>query len=255
MGDIVSERDLIKKYSDSGKLLHLAKTPIADKDKCFIKSYPQLYAIGFNAGGRPDGLWVSRGSAWIEKAKELDNPKFPVCCYIYNVSTCDDARILHVGDEEQFLEFDKNFPSYWINLDYFEVDFIDYLNGHAIRAERKYKLDLDKLRKRGGETIRDVMVSNNIIFNTAESALAGCEFYKRVKIPIERFKYKDWAAVAEKYQGIVFDTWNIADPQMKYLWFQSLDVASGCIWDVSAISNIDLLYNKISMDTWQRFKK
>lgn len=240
----LSEDALISKYSRDDILLHMAKTPIGGR---LINKHGQLFALGFNAGGRPDGLWISQGSTWLTKAKELDNPKFPMCCYIYKMSLKDSARILRIGTEDDFIRFDNEFPSYWLNLDYFEVDFIDYLNGAHIHCLRKYKLDLSKLRKKAGETIRDTLITNNIIFDDADSAKKNCEFYNNVDI--ERFKYKDWAAVAEKYQGVIFETWETM--HMRYLWYQSLDVASGCVWDTSAIEDITLLYKKIDNDTWE----
>lgn len=247
----LSEEDLIDTYRDSDCLFHLAKTPIIDKDKKLIKTHPQLYALGFNSGGRPDGFWISRGSSWLETAKEIDNPKFPVCCYIYKV-VLDKRNILVINNAEEFHKFDKEFPNYWINMDYFEVDFVDYLTDKKVRVAKKHKLVLGNLRKKPGESLKEMLVNNNIIFLTPEDALAGCQFYNTVDIPIERFRYKDWAAVAEKYQGIIFEFWDIHDrDMMSILWFQSLDVASGCIWDASAIQDLTLSYHKIDASTWE----
>jgi hypothetical protein len=248
----ITEEQLIKKYTHDPILFHLAKTPIANKDKCLIKSHPQLFALGFNAGGRPDGLWVSRGSSWIAKAHELQNPKFPVCCYIYEVNFKPDAKILYVKTAEDFQRFDEQFPSYWINLDYFEVDFVDYINGKKIKRARKHTLNLKKLRKRAGESIKETLLNNNIIFENTSSAIEHCKFYNEVKIDIERFKYKDWDAISKDYHGVIFESWDLNDKTaMKYLWFQSLDVASGCIWDVQAIDSITLTYHKIDATTWE----
>lgn len=247
----ITEDALIEKYAQSKILMHLAKTPIVENCKKIIKSHPQLYAMGFNSGGRPDGLWLSRGSGWIAAAKELDNPKFPVCCYIYEVRINPHARILVINNQQEYEKFDKEFPNYWLNMDYFEVDFVDYLTDKTVRSPKKYKLILDHLRKKSGETMKEILINNNIIFTTPEAAVAGCEFYRTTDLPIERFRYKDWAAVAEKYQGIIFGYWDIDDAfMMSKLWFQSLDVASGCIWDATAIQEIELLYHKIDAATW-----
>jgi hypothetical protein len=247
----ISEKDLIKKYKNKTTLLHLAKTPIAN-DKCLIRSYPQLYALGFNVGGRPDGLWISRGAAWLEKARELENPQFPMCCYIYQIKIKPSANILNIKNESDFLRFDAEFPSYWINSDYFEIDFVDYVSGNKVHSRRRYNLDLNKLRKKSKESLKDILINNKIIFLSPEDAMTHCEFYRNVKIPIERFKYKDWAIIAEKYQGIIFNEWETNHAKtMNYLWFQSLDVASGCIWDVNSIDSMDLKYNKIDADKWE----
>lgn len=234
-------------------LYHLAKTPIADKNKHLVKDYPQMYAIGFNAGGRPDGLWISYGNTWISKSKELDNPKFPLCCYIYKVILTSDVNILHIETQEDFEKFDKDFPSYWLNMDYFTVDFTDYTTGEIIFNEKKHKLILSKLRKKPGESVYETLLNNKIIFNDISSALSYCDFYKSTKIPIERFKYKDWSKVALKYQGIIFESWG-QEYMMNYLWFQSLDVPSGCIWDSNALAALELAYHKITADTWKQIK-
>lgn len=251
----ISEDDLIDTRFDDSTLLHLAKTPIADKDKHLVQSHDQLYALGFNAGGRPDGLWLSQGSTWLKKAKELNNPKFPVCCYIYSVVLKTDAKLLYIRNDDDFVKFDEQFPSYWLNMDYFTLDFTDYVTGKLVTSEKKYQLNLDKLRKRSGESFRSILINNNIIFTSAERARKGCAFYKKTKMLIERFKYKDWKEVASKYQGIVFDNWNFQRVKsMEYFWFQSLDVSSSCIWDISCIQDLKLLYNKIDSSTWKEIK-
>jgi hypothetical protein len=157
-----------------------------------------------------------------------------------------------VKTSEDFQRLDEQFPSYWINLDYFEVDFVDYLSGKKIKRARKHALNLKKLRKKTGESIKDILLGNNIIFETADAAIEHCKFYNEVRIDIERFKYKDWAAIAKDYHGVIFETWDLSDKSaMKYLWFQSLDVASGCVWEVAAIDSITLKYHKIDTTNWE----
>lgn len=51
--------------------------------------------------------------------------------------------------------------------------------------------------------------------------------------------YIDWVAVAERYQGIVISPYcwekRLADGMM---WYYGWDCASGCIWDLSAVSMV-----------------
>jgi hypothetical protein len=242
---MISDDDLI--HECKPVLIHLAKARI---DPCVHTRLSQLYAMGFNAGGRPDGLWLSEGSAWLKKVHELRNPKYPLCCYIYEAVLKPDARILRVRTDEDFAAFDARFPSYWLNMDYFTLDFVDYTTNKSVVAHKKYQLDLNKLRRRPGESMRDTLIGNNIIFTSAEAARNGCDFYAKTPLPIERFKYKDWNTVASEYQGVVFEDWHLARAAISYLWFQSLDVSSGCIWDASCISRLNLLYSK-SGDTWE----
>lgn len=247
----ISEEDLIKKYKKSNKLFHLAKTPINDKNKSLIKIHPQLLVMGYNAGGRPDGLWISKGTTWLSTAKSISNPKYPTCCYLYEIVLKQSANILEINSQSDYEKFNKEFPDYWINMDYFEVDFLDYLHNKPIKTVKRYKLVLSKLRKKPGEKLRDTLIQNNIIFTNSTDAWSKCEFYRTIGIPIERFKFKDWSAVAAKYQGIMFNIWDINNKKLMYdLWFQSLDVASGCIWDITAIENVKLLYHKNDKSTW-----
>ena len=51
--------------------------------------------------------------------------------------------------------------------------------------------------------------------------------------------YIKWANVAKKWDGIEFPKylWRVGLP-MKYLWYSTLDVASGCVWNTNSILNV-----------------
>jgi hypothetical protein len=248
-GISLGDNELIKKYSESEIFTHLSKTLIAEETR-LLKTHPQLYAMGFNIGGRPDGLWFSKGSDWLKIARDLNNPRFPMCCYFYELTINPGAEIATIDTFEDFEQFDKKFPSYWINYDYFEVVFTDYLTGKKISQPRLYNLELDKLRKKGNN-FKEILLNNNIIFTNPDDAAQMCKFYKFVDMPVERFKYKDWNVISKTHSGVLFNIWDISDERlMKYMWYQSLDVASGCIWDTSAISGLKLLCDKIDSGIW-----
>ena len=44
----------------------------------------------------------------------------------------------------------------------------------------------------------------------------------------------DWSLVAKDYSGIEFNPYHYALSR-KYMWYYSIDVASGCIWDKGAL--------------------
>lgn len=214
-----TDDQLIEKYKSSPVYLHLAKTQLGRPAGAL-----QTFAYGFNAGGRPDGLWFARGSLWLQKARELDNPKFPLCCNVYGVDISR-SKILRLG-ASNFAAFDAETPDYWLNMDYFALDFVDNVTGeHVVKAKRA-TVNSDQLRRRPGANIYQVLIDNNIIFDNIDAARAHCEFYTRVD-PV-RYKYKNWAHVARRYAGIIFEDLSIMP---NYLWCQSLDVASGCVWD------------------------
>lgn len=244
---MISETDIPQLLAD--KVIHLAKTPMVSQPNTPIQ---QMYVLGYNAGGRPDGFWFSNGSDWFAKAAELANPLFPLCCYIYHVEL--DYKSILTINSSNFEAFDKEFPSWWLNMDYYEIDFLDYLTKVETRAHRRRHLNVNKLRRHPGESFKETLLANGVIFDNAESAKTNCAYYRRDGIVMDRYRYKDWNAVAAKYKGVIFQ-WDASSPEMKYLWWQSLDVSSGCIWDMSAISSTRLLYNKISESQWQKNDK
>jgi hypothetical protein len=249
----VTENILVDKYQNDTRLLHLAKTPLMDKlHKTSLINSRQLYIRGFNLAGRPEGLWLAYGSSWLKKTTQLDNPAFPPCCYFYEVKLKPDAKLITIGNDEDFEKFDQNTPNYWVNMDYFNLDTIDYITHKPITSHKKYNFDINKINRAGGQTLRDSLIKNNIIFADKDAAIKHCEFYKTSGIKVDRFKYKDWALIAQDYDGIVFDHRSEhGTASMKYLWFQSLDVTSTCVWNNSCIEKINLLCHKIDASTWK----
>lgn len=248
----IQHGSLVAKYQHSTTLMHLAKTPITDKDKHLLIDHPQNYVFGYNTSGRPDGFWVSKGSTWLGFATTLGNPDFPPCCYLYKVNTVAKAKILWIRSDADFKRFDRTFPSYWLNLDYFDIDFTDYLTSERVFAPASKKFVWANIDKKPGESVYDILLRNGLIFKTEKAAKAGCEFYKKTKIPLERLKYKDWGAIAKKYQGVFFDHYDQNNKLlMNYIWYQTLDAPSGCIWDASAVKSLDLMYYKREANIWR----
>jgi hypothetical protein len=60
------------------------------------------------------------------------------------------------------------------------------------------------------------------------------------------FIYIDWNFVSKDYGGIEFNPYLKEDYDiMDYIWYSSIDVSSGCIWNLSyIISNTELVYEK-----------
>lgn len=227
--DQITQKELFQRYKKSTRWLHLARNPIGA-----AQSSMQVYIMGFNISGRPEGLWIARGANWLSVVDVINNPRFPVCCYLYGINMVRRPvkPIIHLRSEADYIKFDAKQPSYWLNLDYFDFEFLDRVTGKVISTDRKYKLVFNRLRRLSAdEPIRNTLLRNNIIFTTARAARAGCTAYREMGIPTERFKYKDWNLISQKYSGIVFDYWSTSSPMIKYIWYQSLDTASGCLWD------------------------
>lgn len=61
--------------------------------------------------------------------------------------------------------------------------------------------------------------------------------------PDDSFKYIDWPRVAQEYSGIEICPYVYAK-RLTLLWYYGWDVASGCIWDPSAITKIERVQSK-----------
>jgi hypothetical protein len=48
----------------------------------------------------------------------------------------------------------------------------------------------------------------------------------------------NWEKVAREYRGIIIKNY-IPEARMKYPWFYTWDVASGCVWDASAVKQVN----------------
>jgi hypothetical protein len=55
-----------------------------------------------------------------------------------------------------------------------------------------------------------------------------------------RRDYIDWARVADEYDGIIIAPYNW-DRRMRLNWYYGWDVASGCLWNASAVESIEAL--------------
>lgn len=53
----------------------------------------------------------------------------------------------------------------------------------------------------------------------------------------------NWKKVAEDYKGIEIIPYR-PDYKHTYMWYNMWDLASGCIWDLSAIKNYKIIYNE-----------
>lgn len=242
--------DLILVLKSSDSLYHLAKTPILSKDTSLLRRFPQLYVYGYNVGGRPEGLWAAKGATWLEFVGELCSTSFPLCCHLYDIRISSGARILHITNGTDLRKFDKQFPSYWLNLDYFSLDFRDYLTGKPIVSPARHVFSPAKLRRNQNHTWLETLIDNKIVFRTKAEARAGCQFYRDTSFPLERFKYKNWDEVSKVYEGASFAYDRKDKDMMHYFWYQSLDIPSMCVWDVNRIQAIIPAYSKNARGLW-----
>ncbi len=250
---MLSDDELIKHYAKQrpATFIHLARTPILDKSKHIVVTAKQLYVNDFNITGRPNGLWMALGSYWIKKVKGFNNPQYPLCCYIYEIVFKNSARPLVIKNDADFIEFDNEIDSYWLNMDYFGITFDDRITKESFVSTKLYPFNFNSLRKKDGETFWTIFINNNIIFTDPKTAKKHCAFYKNKK-NMEQFKFKNWAHVASKYDYIMFQNWSVKNREsMKYFWYQTLDASTGCILNSDAIKDVKLTHHKVDATSWR----
>ena len=90
----------------------------------------------------------------------------------------------------------------------------------------------------------DIRVNLNsmLVIRTMEELLAFEQKYSAVNSPFgPGFKVIDWGAVANDYAGIEICPYHY-DARFSSDWYYGWDVASGCIWDSSALVTVSEVY-------------
>ncbi len=95
------------------------------------------------------------------------------------------------------------------------------------------------------------MIANQIYLGYEPKACAKfIKKYEDIFWIIEKIKHKRWDAFARNYSGIIFHTYQ--NEANEYLWFDSLDIASGCIWRPEGVVNMKLYAVKVGRDSWNQ---
>ena len=208
------------------KFTHLSKTLL----KYIPKHTKQGPTLGFSVGGRPNGMWVARGYEWVNFTRGLGNKHFPSCCYFYDIYV-DASRLCHITPDN-FDQFDEQVGNYWLNMDYYDIDVVDYYQGEHIVWHKKIHTAADE---------------ENKVFWTREDALK-CEFYSVDPTRLDRFRFKNWGEIHA--DGVAFEFDQNSDAYY-YIWYQNLEVSCACIWNMKAISSYKLMYEKIKGE-WKK---
>lgn len=251
MQKMITDEELIEKYrKNPSKFVHLARMPIIDNSKHTVETYAQTGVHSFNLTGRPNGLWFAPGNNWLTTIDGLNNPQYTLCCYLYEINFKPTARGLTIANDTDFKAFDKEIPSYWLNVDYFNIVFYDELNSKRYPTTAVNQFNFGQLLKKDNDSYWDIFVRNKIIFEDAVSAKENCAFYKQLGEDIEKFKYKDWSTVGQKYDYVLFENWHLEGERAKYLWYHSLSATSGCVLNADCIKKVKLAYTKKEKTRW-----
>lgn len=221
-------RDLIKR-SKKKFYTHLSHTPL----KKLEVSY-QEFITGFNAGGRPEGIWFSNGSSWLDfliqnegKLKE----QFKPCCYFYDIVLGD--KILKVNTAAKLAKLNKDFKNYWHN-------------GTKLIRGRKYIHDLpftQEGRAMGVKRDFNALERRGAVVTSAQDLKEDIKDQFGINAKknfIEFYKFIRWDLVAKKYNGVEFIPY-FRNYRKKWFWYWSLDAPSGCIWNPKGIKSIHLM--------------
>lgn len=233
--------------------VHLSNEPIGKLTKT-----QQLYMLdGINFAGRPAGLWITHRDEWLTFRQSRD---WSSCCYLYDVNTNMD-QLLVINNATDFKKFDKKYSNYWPNLDYFNFIFTSYTSEgkrdgpqiimNGIRNARN-EFDAAEFHD-DNESLYDSQLRLRMIFTTAEDAIRGCKQYSDNPKWIEFFRCKNWEEITLDYSGIVFNNWADNHEGMKYFWYQSIELSSGCIWNPAAVKEIIPSMIKKTPTDWEDF--
>jgi hypothetical protein len=224
----ITKEKLYLKYNNETipSFIHLSNS-----DKIVSMMHPQLYVFGQNGGGKPAGVWIAHGACWLKYIDQSTTIKKYLYAYDLELNV---KKIMFVNNEN-FNQFDALVPDYWVNFNLFNVDISGALQGGP-------GINFDKLNKNSNDTLWDILINNNIIFDSKVNAIAKCDFYAKMDAAeVDLYKYKNWAWLAKNYDGVYFD-FNVNSVGYKYYWFKTIDVSSGCIWNISNITKINKVY-------------
>lgn len=214
-------------------------SPIKIKD---IYDTDQTLIDKFNLGGRPNGMWYSIGGNWLKfliDNEAILNEKFAPCCFIYKLNI-DYKHILKIKNPDRF-----KYKHYWLEPK-------QIVRGAKRLKELSNKTALKKLFTRSssiGTNLYLNLIKKKKIYadyNEVKEILYYDHNINASKKEINYYKYPRWDLIATQYDGVEFPNFKAT---YKYFWYDSIDVSSGCIWNIDAIKSFELLAIK-KKDLW-----
>jgi len=197
---------------------HLSKTKL-DKFE-IIKQKPRSM--------KPNGLWYSTNKWIIHDIHSDKEDNVDICCYIYkvivkntffttNLNDTSKSKLLQIKTIKQLDAFIKKYeyknPKAYFNINW-KLVAKDFKG-----IEFKPFIDSFKLQK-------------------AKKIVSMTHYFIKKKIS-EKQLDEDWDYYYDIYNKEYYSKFI-----EKYGFYDTIDIESGCIWDVSVIDNYDLLYKK-----------
>ena len=219
---------------------HKIKAHISIEQFETFEDTEQELLTGFNGSGRPDGLWFSIGGSWLDflvRNEGFLNPHYKPCCFIYDVRL-NQKNILDINTTKKFSTFDKKYSNYW------RAPSVLSRGYSYVKNAVNYPVPIRRLMGAKKDTdYFGTLVEEGLLYRNPESlnrAYQREQGYKLTKKEIEYWKFKRWDQVARQHSGVEFNPY-LKGPSKKFFWYNSLDVASGCVWDKKGIKTIKLL--------------
>jgi hypothetical protein len=75
-----------------------------------------------------------------------------------------------------------------------------------------------------------------LIIDTVEKIQEFDQTYGRYLEDFPNFRVINWKEVAKQYDGILFPVY-FPDQRRIYIWYNAIDIPSGCIWNKQAVKN------------------
>lgn len=237
--------------------IHISQSPIKK-----LEISEQEIITGFNAGGRPEGIWYSYGGSWLKFLSDHSSnvrEEFKPCCFMYNIVL--DKKILKLDSIKKLNDFDKKYKSYWRPADDLERGSKYLKNLPYTPLGRSTQRRLDSPRFRGESPVgrsmgikrnAEKLIKDGLILTTAQSVKHQFEDELGIDISkkdIEYYKFKRWDLVAKNYNGAEFIPY-FESYRNKRFWYWTIDVASGCVWNPKGVKEFKLIARKIG-ENWE----
>lgn len=213
---------------------HTSLSPITK-----LVDWNQPLISDYNCGGRPAGMYVSKGEGWLDliSSKLRINLMFKQYATVYAVDF-NKSNIIEILSLDDLRKFDNIIPDYWINPNF---------NTGCYTSMQKYRSPIHTVPipeiVESSNSLAEGLLSHKVIFDTREPWLEACKTAGLTDpMKANLWRLKRWDIVAKKAKGIIFDKFYTS---YKEMWYKSLSVQCACIWDVTAYKDIGMVAHVI----------
>lgn len=145
-----------------------------------------------------------------------------------------EAPLTKLEQRELEQKTDHKPRGFWVSVNGYGTDWPEFVRENNFRPERFVNRHFITL----ADDAKILRISNGA------ELVAFHNEYKGSNYPSGKDEYIDWERVSGNYDGIIIAPYQwMHRMSMEMFWYYSWDVASGCIWNISAITKIELALN------------